>query len=146
MADFVTVENRSAGKIIYNIPDRHIRRELAPRQSIKVPKEEIEALAYTSGGMDLIRNRLLVKDDQMLDELNKETEGKYQKEIRLYQKQRAVDFNYRFRHYRNLKNYRDIYREFKGKMKYTYFLKVNAPRLYCFLQSTRNFLQRREKV
>ena len=77
MADFVTVENRSAGKIIYNIPDRHIRRELAPRQSIKVPKEEIEALAYTSGGMDLIRNHLLVKDDQMLDELNIHREPEY---------------------------------------------------------------------
>ena len=77
MAEYVTVENRSAGKIVYNIPDRHIRRELAPRQSIRVPKEEIEALAYVAGGMDLIRNHLLVKDDQMLDELNVHREPEY---------------------------------------------------------------------
>ena len=77
MAEYVTVENRSAGKIIYNIPDRHIRRELAPRQSIRVPKEEIEALAYVAGGMDLIRNHLLVKDEQMLDESNVHREPEY---------------------------------------------------------------------
>jgi len=77
MADLVTVENRSAGKIVYQIPDRHIRRELAPRQSIRVPKEEIEALSYTAGGLDLIRNHLLVKDEQILDDLNIHREPEY---------------------------------------------------------------------
>ena len=77
MADLVTVENRTAGKIVYQIPDRHIRRELAPRQTIRVPKEEIEALSYTAGGLDLIRNHLLVKDEQVLDELNIHREPEY---------------------------------------------------------------------
>ena len=77
MADLVTVENRTAGKIVYQIPDRHIRRELAPRQTIKVPKEEIEALSYTAGGLDLIRNHLLVKDEQILDDLNIHREPEY---------------------------------------------------------------------
>lgn len=77
MADLVTVENRTAGKIVYQIPDRHIRRELAPRQAVRVPKEEIEALSYTSGGLDLIRNHLLVKDEQILDELNIHREPEY---------------------------------------------------------------------
>lgn len=77
MAELVTVENRTAGKIVYQIPDRHIRRELAPRQSIRVPKEEVEALSYTAGGLDLIRNHLLVKDEQVLDELNIHREPEY---------------------------------------------------------------------
>ena len=77
MADLVTVENRTAGKIVYQIPDRHIRRELAPRQTIRVPKEEIEALSYTAGGLDLIRNHLLVKDEQVLDALNIHREPEY---------------------------------------------------------------------
>ena len=77
MAELVTVENRTAGKIVYQIPDRHIRRELAPRQSIRVPKEEIEALSYTAGGLDLIRNHLLVKDEQVLDDLNIHREPEY---------------------------------------------------------------------
>ena len=77
MAEFVTVENRSAGTVVYNIPDRQIRRELAPRQTIRVPKEEIEALAYTAGGMNLIRNHLLVRDEQMLDDLNVHREPEY---------------------------------------------------------------------
>lgn len=77
MADLVTVENRTAGKIVYRIPDRNIRRELAPRQTIRVPKEEIEALSYTAGGLDLIRNHLLVKDEQVLDDLNIHREPEY---------------------------------------------------------------------
>lgn len=77
MAEYVTVENRSAGTIVYNIPERQIRRELAPRQAIKVPKEEIEALAYTAGGMNLIRNHLLVKDDEVLNELDVHREPEY---------------------------------------------------------------------
>lgn len=77
MAELVTVENRTAGKIVYQIPDRHIRRELAPRQVIRVPKEEIEALSYTAGGLDLIRNHLLVKDEQVLDDLNIHREPEY---------------------------------------------------------------------
>jgi hypothetical protein len=77
MADLVTVENRTAGKIVYQIPDRHIRRELAPRQAIRVPKDEIEALSYTAGGLDLIRNHLLVKDEQILDDLNIHREPEY---------------------------------------------------------------------
>ena len=77
MAELVTVENRTAGKIVYQIPDRHIRRELAPRQSIRVSKEEVEALSYTAGGLDLIRNHLLVKDEEVLDELNIHREPEY---------------------------------------------------------------------
>ena len=75
--ELVTVENRTAGKIVYQIPDRHIRRELAPRQTIRVPKEEIEALSYTAGGLDLIRNHLLVKDEQILNDLNIHREPEY---------------------------------------------------------------------
>ncbi len=77
MADLVTVENRTAGKIVYQIPDRHIRRELAPRQAVRVPKEEIEALSYTAGGLDLIRNHLLVKDEQVLNDLSIHREPEY---------------------------------------------------------------------
>ena len=76
-SDLVIVENRTAGKIVYQIPDRHIRRELAPRQTIRVTKDEIEALSYTSGGLDLIRNHLLVKDEQILDDLNIYREPEY---------------------------------------------------------------------
>ena len=77
MADLVTVLNRTAGKIVYQIPDRGVRRELAPGQVIKVTKDEIEALSFTSGGLDLIRNHLLVKDEEILDELNVHREPEY---------------------------------------------------------------------
>ena len=81
MADYAVVQNRSAGRVVYSIPDRNIRKDLAPGQSIKVPKEEVEALAYTNGGMELIRNYLLVKDEQTLDELNVKREPEYYMDI-----------------------------------------------------------------
>ena len=77
MAEYAVVENRSAGKIVYIIPGMNIRKDLAPGQSIRVPKEEIEALAYTNGGMDLIKNYLLVKDEETLDNLNVHREPEY---------------------------------------------------------------------
>ena len=75
--DNVIVENRTAAKIVYNIPDRGIRREIAPGQAIKTTKDEIEALSYVNGGLDLIRNHLLVKDEEILDNLNIDREPEY---------------------------------------------------------------------
>ena len=40
-------------------------------------KDEIEALSYTNGGLDLIRNHLLVKDEEILDDLNINREPEY---------------------------------------------------------------------
>ena len=75
--DSVIVANRTAAKVVYNIPDRGIRRELAPGQSIRTTKDEIEALSYVSGGLDLIRNHLLVKDEEILNDLNIDREPEY---------------------------------------------------------------------
>ena len=81
MADLAIVTNRSAGKVVYNIPDRHIRRELAPGQSVRVPKEEIDALSFSDGGMYLIQNYLYVADDKILDELNVHREPEYYMDV-----------------------------------------------------------------
>lgn len=77
--DLVTVENRSGGKVVIRIPDRGIRRELMPGQTIKMTKEEVEALAYTGtgGGLSLIKNYLLVNDKNTLDDLNVKREPEY---------------------------------------------------------------------
>jgi len=75
--DSVIVENRSAARVIYRIPERGIRRELAPGQKIRTTKEEVEALSYIAGGLDLIRNHLLVRDEEILDELHVEREPEY---------------------------------------------------------------------
>ena len=75
--DSVIVENRTAAKVIYSIPDRGVRREIAPGQSIRTTKDEIEALSYVNGGLDLIRNHLLVKDEEILDDLNINREPEY---------------------------------------------------------------------
>ena len=75
--DTVIIENRTAAKVIYAIPDRGIRRELAPGQAIRTTKDEVEALSYVSGGLDLIRNHLLVKDEEILNDLNIDREPEY---------------------------------------------------------------------
>ena len=75
--DSVIVENRTAAKVIYSIPDRGIRREIAPGQTIRATKDEIEALSYVNGGLNLIQNHLLVKDEEILDDLNINREPEY---------------------------------------------------------------------
>ena len=42
----VAVKNRSNSTVVYSIPEMNIRREYAPGETKKVPKEEIEALTY----------------------------------------------------------------------------------------------------
>ena len=71
------VVNRSSGTVVYLIPNLGIRRSIAAGQSIIVPKSEIEALSFTEGGLELIRNYLFLEDEETLDELGVHREPEY---------------------------------------------------------------------
>lgn len=70
------LKNRSAGAVVYNVPDLGVRREFQPGETKKVTKAEIEALANTPGGMDLINNYLIV-EEPVREELGMEVEPEY---------------------------------------------------------------------
>lgn len=77
MSKKVSIKNRSNSVVIYNIPEMGIRREFMPNEVKTVAQEELEALSYRPGGMNLIRNELLVSDAEVLKDMSVKVEPEY---------------------------------------------------------------------
>lgn len=71
------VKNRSSSILVYNIPDTGVRREFMPGEVKRIAYEELEKLTYQSGGQSLINNYLLIKDSEVVQDLNVKTEPEY---------------------------------------------------------------------
>lgn len=71
------VTNRSAGSVVYRIPDMNIRREFAPGETKKISYGELEALSYIGGGSRLMYDYLEIKDIAVTQQLNIHTEKEY---------------------------------------------------------------------
>ena len=72
------VTNKSAGTVIYSIPELRVRREFAPHETKRLSVAELDALAMRSGGKELIYNYLFINDDEILRHLlNKDVEPEY---------------------------------------------------------------------
>lgn len=72
----IAVKNRSSSIVVYSIPEMSIRREYAPGETKRVSREEIEALSYRSGGMNLMK-RFLQIEESMLNEISMTVEPEY---------------------------------------------------------------------
>ena len=77
MSKKVSIKNRSNSIVIYNIPEMGIRREFMPNEVKNSTSEELEALSYRPGGMDLIRNELLISDAEVLTDMAVKVEPEY---------------------------------------------------------------------
>lgn len=77
MSKKVSIKNRSNSIVIYNIPEMGIRREFMPNEVKNITSEELEALSYRPGGMDLIRNELLISDAEVLTDMAVKVEPEY---------------------------------------------------------------------
>lgn len=64
----VSVTNRSAGLVVYAIDGTNVRRQFTIGETKKVPYSEIEALSWQPGGLPLIAEYLLIKDEEVLKE------------------------------------------------------------------------------
>lgn len=71
------VKNRSAGVVVYTVPELHIRREFMPGQTFKVSADELEKLNFVPGGAYLIANYLQIQDVKMLEKLDVNAEPEY---------------------------------------------------------------------
>ena len=71
------VKNRSAGMVVYRIPEIGIRREFMPGESKKVDFDELEKLAYQPGGRELMAEYLIINAEEALDELGIHREPEY---------------------------------------------------------------------
>ena len=65
-----TVKNRSAGMVVYKIPEAGIRSKFAPGENKKISFKELEKLSYQSGGRALMTNFLQIYDEKVTQELN----------------------------------------------------------------------------
>lgn len=70
MKDKCTVYNKSAGHVVYRLPELGLRRQFYPREAKKdISVNELEKLAQTPGGRKLILNYLMVDDKEILEYL-----------------------------------------------------------------------------
>ena len=73
----VSVKNRSSSMVVYSVPEMGIRREFAPNEVKTVSMDELNALSYLPGGMNLIRKHLFVQDESALQEMSVKVEPEY---------------------------------------------------------------------
>ena len=71
------VKNRSAGMVVYRIPEDGIRREFQPGEEKIVRHDELEKLSYQPGGQKLMRDYLLIYNDEAIKELAINPEQEY---------------------------------------------------------------------
>jgi hypothetical protein len=61
----IKVLNRDNGSVIYSIPEMNgLRRVFQSGETKEVTFEELEKLSYIPGGMELLRDNLVIKDNQ----------------------------------------------------------------------------------
>ena len=74
----INVTNRSAGTVVYRIPEDNLRREFYPHETKKIEKEEIEKACSQPGVRELFCDYLFVDDEQVLhDILNFDEQPEY---------------------------------------------------------------------
>lgn len=70
MKNYCTVSNKSAGIVVYKIPELNLRREFAPGEVKKnIPISELEQLNQIPGGKAIIADYLFVHDPEVVREL-----------------------------------------------------------------------------
>lgn len=73
----VVVKNRSSSMVVYSVPEMGVRREFAPSEVKRIDMDELTALSYVPGGMNLIRKHLFIQDEEALEEMSVKVEPEY---------------------------------------------------------------------
>ena len=77
MNETVKVLNRFLGQTTYVIPELHIRRTFQRGAEQEVPFKELQYLKYQAGGDDMLRNILMIEDEEALEKLVGDVEPEY---------------------------------------------------------------------
>lgn len=74
----IKVKNRDTGSVGYTIPDlNNLHRHFVPQEEKEVPFEELKKLAWTIGGEFILKNCLVIEDEEAAKELIGSTEPEY---------------------------------------------------------------------
>lgn len=71
------VKNRSSSVIAYSIPEDGVKRTFQPGETKKISFSELEKLTFQSGGQALINSYFLIKDTEIIGDLNVRPEPEY---------------------------------------------------------------------
>lgn len=77
MKKLMSVKNRSAGIVVYRIPEHGIRREFVANETKKITYEELVWLSFRPGGRELMQNYLQIQDAEATKDLNIRVEPEY---------------------------------------------------------------------
>lgn len=72
-----SVKNRSASTVVVRVPEKGIRKEFAPGETMRMTFEELEMLSYQAGGRELMANFLQIMEDDVNNELGVPREAEY---------------------------------------------------------------------
>lgn len=72
------VTNRSASRVHYAVPELGIKsRDFSPGETKKIRYEELEGLSFIPGGVELIRDYLLIQNEEAREDLVGKVEPEY---------------------------------------------------------------------
>lgn len=73
----IRVANRDSGIVTYSLPELGVKRRFQPREEKEVPFGELEALSYIRGGQAVLKDYLVIKNEEALKELLPHVEPEY---------------------------------------------------------------------
>ncbi len=73
----IKVTNRDNGSVGYSVPDLGVHRTFQPKESKEISAEELRKLSYLPGGDVIIRDYLIIHNEELLKELLGEVEPEY---------------------------------------------------------------------
>ena len=73
----VKVTNRDNGSVGYSVPNLGVHRTFQPRESKEISAEELRKLSYLPGGDVIIKEYLIIHNEELLKELLGEVEPEY---------------------------------------------------------------------
>ena len=73
----IKVTNRDNGSVGYSVPDLGFHRTFQPKESKEISAEELRKLSYLPGGDVIIKDYLIIHNEELLKELLGEVEPEY---------------------------------------------------------------------
>ena len=73
----IKLTNRDNGTVGYTIPDLNLHRTFSGGETKTVSFEELEKLAWVKGGLNLLKNYLIIQDEEAAEELLGHVEPEY---------------------------------------------------------------------
>ena len=76
--DLVKIQNRDNGSVGYTIPDlNNLHRTYQPNETKNITMDELRKLSYVPGGMEILRNYLVILDEEAREEILSDVEPEY---------------------------------------------------------------------